>query len=53
MVMFGAPKPGAMAMHDAPRIGLDAFCQKVLIYEDAQGEVFVCFSDMAAFGNYY
>lgn len=53
MVMFGAPKPGAMAMHDAPRIGLDAFCQKVLIYQDDQGAVFVCFSDMAAFGDFY
>lgn len=53
LAFFGAPKPGALAMHDAPRIGLDAFCQKVLIYKTKDNKVLVKFSDMAAFGNLY
>lgn len=52
LCFFGAPKPGALAMHDTPEIGLDAFCQKVLIYEN-EGKTYVCFSDMVAFSNLY
>lgn len=37
----------------APRIGLDAFCQKLLIYQDDQGDVYVALSDMAAFSRLY
>ena len=52
LCFFGAPQPGALAMHDAPEIGLDAFCQKVLIYEK-EGKTYVCFSDMVAFSKLY
>ena len=52
LCLFGAPKPGALAMHDAPEIGLDAFCQKVLVYEN-KGKTYVCFSDMVAFSKLY
>ncbi|QZT37638.1 hypothetical protein K5X82_01800 [Halosquirtibacter xylanolyticus] len=51
--LFGATKPGGMAMHDAPQIGLDAFCQKLLVYVDVNNNVQVCFSDMAAFSKLY
>jgi len=51
--LFGAPKPGGMAMHNAPAIGLDAFCQKLLVYLDENGNVQVCFSDMAEFSKLY
>ena len=53
LMMLGAPKPGGMAMATAPRIGLDAFCQKLLIYQDDQGDVYVALSDMAAFSRLY
>ncbi|QZE15762.1 DUF302 domain-containing protein [Halosquirtibacter laminarini] len=53
LLFFGAPKPGAMAMHDAPQIGLDAFCQKMLVYEDKDGKTQVLFSNMAKLGELY
>lgn len=53
LCFFGAPKPGALAMHTTPKIGLDAFCQKLLIYEDESGDVYLCFSDIAAISKLY
>ena len=48
LLLFGAPGPGAKAMADYPRMGLDAFCQKVLVYEAPGGQVEVLFNDMPA-----
>ena len=48
LLLFGAPGPGAKAMADYPRMGLDAFCQKVLVYETPSGQVEVLFNDMPA-----
>jgi hypothetical protein len=31
LLLFGAPIPGAKAMADAPTLGLDASCQKLLV----------------------
>ena len=33
LLLFGAPVPGAKAMRDYKKLGLDAFCQKVLLIE--------------------
>lgn len=33
LLMFGAPAPGAKAMNEFKTLGLDAFCQKVLLLE--------------------
>ena len=49
--MFGAPAPGAKAMAKAPTLGLDAFCQKLLVWEDAAGTVRVSFNDLLALAD--
>lgn len=48
LLLFGGPAPGGIAMADFPGIGLDAFCQKLLVYEDADGVVKVIYNDIAA-----
>ena len=48
LLLFGAPGPGAKAMTAYPRMGLDAFCQKVLVYQAPGGQVEVLFNDMPA-----
>ena len=35
-------------MQVAPTLGLDAFCQKLLIWQDASGAVHVTFNDLLA-----
>jgi uncharacterized protein (DUF302 family) len=51
LLLWGAPAPGAKAMRDFPRMGLDAFCQKTLVYEASEGQVLVLFNDMPAFAE--
>jgi len=46
LVLFGAPGPGGQAMREAPTLGLDAFCQKLLIRQDKSGVVLVTFNDL-------
>ncbi len=53
LLLFGGPAPGGKAMMTSPKIGLDAFCQKLLVYEDADGVVWVAFNDIVAFANLY
>ena len=48
LLLFGAPGPGAKAMAEYPRMGLDAFCQKVLVYQAPGGQVEVLLNDMPA-----
>lgn len=48
LLMFGAPAPGGKAMAEAPTLGLDAFCQKLLVWEDEAGAVRVSFNDLIA-----
>ncbi len=48
LILFGAPGPGGRAMAHAPSLGLDAFCQKLLIWQDADGVVRVSFNDLVA-----
>lgn len=48
LLLFGGPEPGARAMSEAPTLGLDAFCQKLLIWEDESGAVRVSFNDLLA-----
>ena len=48
MLLFGGPGPGGMAMSEYPRLGLDAFCQKLLVLEDEQGAVMLHFNDIVA-----
>lgn len=46
LLLFGGPAPGAKAMAKAPTLGLDAFCQKLLVWQDRTGEVSVSFNDL-------
>jgi len=46
LILFGAPGPGGKAMRNAPTLGLDAFCQKFLIWEDDQRVVHLSFNDL-------
>ena len=48
LILFGAPGPGGRAMAHAPTLGLDAFCQKLLIWQDPSGTVRVTFNDLMA-----
>jgi uncharacterized protein (DUF302 family) len=48
LLLFGGPAPGGVAMAEYPRLGLDAFCQKLLVYEDDSGQVRVLFNSIAA-----
>lgn len=48
LLLFGGPAPGAKAMAEAPTLGLDAFCQKVLVWQDESGTVNVGFNDLLA-----
>ena len=49
----GGPAPGGKAMETTPKIGLDAFCQKLLVYEDLNGIVWIAFNDIVAFSELY
>jgi uncharacterized protein (DUF302 family) len=48
LILFGGPGPGGKAMASAPTLGLDAFCQKLLIWQDEKGIVHVTFNDLLA-----
>lgn len=48
LILFGGPGPGGKAMSDAPTLGLDGFCQKFLIWEDASGGINLSFNDLLA-----
>ena len=48
LILFGGPGPGGKAMASAPTLGLDAFCQKLLIWQDEGGTVHVTFNDLLA-----
>jgi uncharacterized protein (DUF302 family) len=48
MLLFGGPAPGGMCMAGFPRLGLDAFCQKLLVFEHADGRVRVAFNDIVS-----
>ncbi len=48
LLVFGAPTPGAIAMREYPSMGLDAFGQKVLVYEQ-DNKVKVIYNDIPAF----
>ena len=51
LLLFGAPGPGAKAMAEFPRMGLDAFCQKLLVHESRDGKVTAYFNAMPAFAR--
>jgi len=48
LLLFGGPAPGGVAMAAFPSIGLDAFCQKLLVYQDDKGSVHVLFNSIVA-----
>lgn len=51
LLLFGAPAPGAKAMAKAPTLGLDGFCQKLLVWRDDEGTVKVAFNDLVALAD--
>ena len=46
LILFGGPAPGAKAMSNAPTLGLDAFCQKFLIWQDNNDQVHLSFNNL-------
>ena len=52
LILFGAPEPGGKAMNKTPKLGLDAFCQKLLVFEKENG-VFIAYNDIVAFSELY
>lgn len=53
LLLFGAPLPGGKAMLTSPKIGLDAFCQKLLVYENENGEVWIAYNNIVDFAELY
>lgn len=53
LLLFGGPAPGGLAMVDSPKLGLDAFCQKLLVFENNKKQVIVAFNDIPAFSILY
>jgi len=53
LLLFGGPAPGGKAMMTTPKIGLDAFCQKLLVYQNDNDEVWIAFNDIVAFSELY
>ncbi len=51
LLLFGGPAPGGVAMAEFPAIGLDAFCQKLLVYEDETGGVQVIFNSIVSLAD--
>lgn len=51
LLLFGGPAPGAKAMSQAPTLGLDAFCQKVLVWKDSDGKTKVSYNDLLALAD--
>lgn len=52
LILFGAPAPGGKAMNKTPKIGLDAFCQKLLVFEK-DSSVFIAYNDIVEFSKLY
>lgn len=48
LILFGGPGPGGKAMASSPTLGLDAFCQKFLIWQDEDGVTHLSFNDLLA-----
>ena len=48
LILFGGPGPGGKAMAGAPTLGLDAFCQKFLVWQDAEGTTHLSYNDLLA-----
>lgn len=53
LLLFGGPAPGGKAMMTSPKIGLDAFCQKLLVFQKENGEVWIAYNDIVAFAQLY
>ena len=51
LIFYGGPGPGGKAMKNAPTLGLDAFCQKMLVLKNEQGQVQVVFNDLLALAD--
>lgn len=46
LILFGGPAPGATAMREAQTLGLDAFCQKFLLWQDESGQTYLSYNDL-------
>jgi len=53
LLLFGGPGPGGKAMHDSPKLGLDAFCQKLLVFENENQDIIVAYNDIEDFAELY
>lgn len=51
MILFGGPALGAKAMSVAPTLGLDGFCQKFLLWQDENQQVYLSFNDLLALAD--
>ncbi len=51
LVLFGAPGPGGRAMKASQSLGLDGFPQKVLVWNDNQGNTHVTYNELLLLAN--
>lgn len=48
MLLFGGPALGAKATAKVPTLGLDALCQKLLVWQDETGTINASYTDLLA-----
>ena len=53
VMFFGGPKPGGVAMKEFPKLGLDAFCQKILLLEGPSGKVTLYYNSITALSEFH
>lgn len=46
LVLFGAPAPGGKAMKASQSLGLDGFPQKLLVWNDSQGNTHITYNEL-------
>ncbi|WP_299008872.1 DUF302 domain-containing protein [uncultured Shewanella sp.] len=51
LILFGAPGPGGRAMKASQSLGLDGFPQKVLVWNDSQGNTHVTYNELLLLAN--
>ncbi len=48
LILVGGPGPGGKATASAPKLGVDAFCQQLLIWQSEGGKVHMTFNGLLA-----
>lgn len=53
LLLFGGPAPGGVAMAKFPKLGLDAFCQKILLLEEPNGKITLYYNSIERLAEFH